>query len=131
MARFYSNENFAIDFVEILRSLGHDVLTSYEAGRANQGVPDEAVLAFATTENRAVITFNRDDFVKLHRAGIIHTGIVVCKDDRDYAGQARVLQEWLAKGEDLSDRCLRVKKQNQGKAGQVFVVQEYDRIIED
>jgi hypothetical protein len=126
MTRLYSNENFAIDFVMILRSMGHDVLTSYEAGQANQGIPDAAVLAFATTEQRSVITFNRDDFVDLHRSGINHAGIVVCKDDRDYAGQAAVLQAWMVQDE-LSDRCLRVKKQNQGKTGQVFVVQEYDR----
>jgi Domain of unknown function (DUF5615) len=127
MARFYSNENFAIDFVLILRSLGHDVLTSYEAGQANQGIPDDAVLTFATGDLRAVITFNRDDFVDLHRSGMTHGGIVVCKDDRDYAGQAQVLEEWLKQGKSLDDRCLRVMKQNRSKLGQVFVVQEYDR----
>ena len=36
MAEFYSNENFPKRVVEELRRLGHDVLTSYEAGRANQ-----------------------------------------------------------------------------------------------
>ena len=35
MARFYSNENFPKRVVEELRRLGHDVLTSYEAGRAS------------------------------------------------------------------------------------------------
>jgi Domain of unknown function (DUF5615) len=126
MVRLYSNENFALDFVEILRLMGHDVLTSYEAGQANQGIPDDAVLAFATAENRAVITFNRDDFVKLHRSGLNHGGIVVCKDNRDYAGQAQKLQDWLGLGEDLRNRCLRIKKQNQ-PGGQVFVVQQYER----
>lgn len=72
MARFYSNENFAIDFVLILRSLGHEVLTSYEAGQANQRIPDNEVLVFATEERRIVITFNRDDFVSLHRSGMTH-----------------------------------------------------------
>jgi hypothetical protein len=127
MARLYSNENFAIDFVLILRSLGHDVLTSYEAGQANQGIPDDEVLTFATANDRIIITFNRDDFVKLHRSSINHAGIIVCKDDRDYAGQAQVLREWLLATVNLGDRCLRVKKQNQGKEGQVFIVQEYNR----
>jgi Domain of unknown function (DUF5615) len=126
MARLYSNENFALDFVEILRSMGHDVLTSYEAGQANQGIPDDAVLAFATAENRAVITFNRDDFIKLHRSGIAHGGIVVCKDNRDYAGQAQTLQDCLGLGQALCNCCLRVKKQNQS-GGQIFVVQQYER----
>jgi hypothetical protein len=38
--RFYANENLMTELVETLRQLGHDVLTSYEAGNANQGIPD-------------------------------------------------------------------------------------------
>ena len=34
MASLYSNENFPKRVVDELRRLGHDVLTSYEAGRA-------------------------------------------------------------------------------------------------
>jgi Domain of unknown function (DUF5615) len=128
MARFYSNENFSFDFVVMLRALGHDVLTSYDAGQANQGIPDDEVLQFSIREARTVITFNRDDFVQLHRSGIRHCGIIVAKDDRDYAGQVGVLQDWLAQGTSLNDRCLRVKKQNQaGSKQQHFVVQDYER----
>ena len=47
MARFYSNENFPLQTVIELRLLGHDVLTSFEAGNANQAVPDEEVLSFS------------------------------------------------------------------------------------
>jgi hypothetical protein len=126
MVRFYSNENFAIDFVRILRSLGHDVLTVVDAGEANRRIPDDAVLEFAIGQNLAVITFNRDDFIALHRSGIDHPGIVVCKDDRDYAGQAAALQEWLERDGVLKNRCLRIKKENRSGLGkQVFVVQEY------
>jgi len=81
--RLYSNENFSLAMIEQLRDLGCDVLTSYDAGQANQGIPDREVLRFATEQNRAVITFNRDDFVALHRGGQHHSGIIVCKDDRD------------------------------------------------
>ena len=56
MARLYSNENFAIDIVQILRDYGHDVLTSYEAEQANQGIPDPEVLKFATNQNRILLT---------------------------------------------------------------------------
>ena len=45
MTRLYSNENFPLDVVEFLRELGHDVLTSYEAKKANQAIPDDEVLA--------------------------------------------------------------------------------------
>jgi hypothetical protein len=70
MVKLYSNENFPMDVVMELRRLGYDVLTSYDAGQANQGIPDEDVLTFATQQERAVITLNRDDFIALHRSGI-------------------------------------------------------------
>jgi len=37
MARFYSNENFPLPVVEALRAMGHDVLSSLDAGNANLG----------------------------------------------------------------------------------------------
>ncbi len=46
MARLYSNENFPLPVVVELRRLGHDVLTVQEAGKANQEIPDDEVLAF-------------------------------------------------------------------------------------
>ncbi|HEY9832214.1 MAG TPA: DUF5615 family PIN-like protein [Stenomitos sp.] len=65
MIKFYSNENFPMDIVRELGRLGYDVLTSYDAEQANQGIPDEDVLAFATQQERVVITLNRDDFIAL------------------------------------------------------------------
>ena len=47
MASFYTNENFPIKVAFHLREMGHDVLTSHEAGNANQRIPDDEVLAFA------------------------------------------------------------------------------------
>jgi predicted nuclease of predicted toxin-antitoxin system len=134
MVKFYSNENFPLDIVQELRQLGYDVLTSYDAGQANQGIPDDEVLAFAIQRERAVITLNRDDFIELHRSGIPHHGIIICKTDRDYSGQAQALHSYLQ--DELNnnpvgtfcDRLIRVKKQNQPKSSrQVFVIQEYTR----
>lgn len=126
--RLYSNENFPIAMVEHLRSLDCDVLTSYDADRANQGIPDDEVLRFATEQNRAVITFNRDDFVALHSRGDRHAGIIVCKDNRDYLGQVTILHAYLQEIDLLCDRLIRIKKQNQrGLSHPVFVVQEYAR----
>lgn len=79
--RFYANEKLTAGLVETLRQLGYDVLTSYEAGNANQRIPDDRVLATATADDGAVLTFNRDDFLALHRSNMNHSGIVVCKDD--------------------------------------------------
>jgi hypothetical protein len=59
MARFYANENFPRRTVEALRALGHDVLTTQEAGNAGQEISDDEVLAFATRAGRSVLTLNR------------------------------------------------------------------------
>ena len=47
MASLYADEQFPLQVVELLRTLGHDVLTVQEAG--NAGFPDPEVLAFAVT----------------------------------------------------------------------------------
>jgi len=52
MARLYANENFPLPVVVELRRLGHDVLTIHETGKAGQSVSDDAVLAFASSDNR-------------------------------------------------------------------------------
>jgi hypothetical protein len=70
MALVYADENFAYPVVAHLRSLGHDVLTAQQAGQANQRIPDPLVLAFATAQGRAVLTFNRRDFFRLHQSTI-------------------------------------------------------------
>lgn len=129
MTRLYSNENLAIDLVEALRKFNHDILSSYDAGQANQGIPDDEVLEYATLNDRCVITFNRDDFVALHRNGVSHAGIIICKDDRDYLGQAQALHDYLAiQVERLHNRLIRVQRQNQQKSSQkLFVIREYLR----
>jgi hypothetical protein len=57
--------------------------------------------------------------------------IVICKDDRDYQGQAKALQNFLERtGEDLNNKLIRVLKQNQPKsAQQIFVIRQYPREI--
>jgi len=64
MASLYANENFPLQVVEALRALGHDVLTSLEAGQANQAIADDRVLAFAAQHGRALLTLNRRDSFK-------------------------------------------------------------------
>lgn len=111
MARFYSNENFHRLVVEALRELGHDVLTSLEAGRANQRIPDEEVLAFAASERRAVLTFNRLHFMRLHRStNGKHAGIIVCKLDHDTSALAQRIDDLILHAGDLSGQLLRVNR---------------------
>ncbi len=125
---FYANENLSAALVETLRQLGHDVLTSYEAGNANQQIPDAQVLATATADGRAVLTFNRDDFLALHRSGVDHGGIVVCKDDSNVREMGKVLDGYLATQATLHNRLLRVLQKNQpGSSQPIFIVREYGR----
>jgi hypothetical protein len=60
--------------------MGHDVLTSYDAGNANKCVSDVEVIEFAPAQRRITLTANRKHFIKLHRDGLDHAGIVVFTD---------------------------------------------------
>ena len=75
MVRFYADERFPKRVVELLRTLGHDVLTVQETGNANQKIPDEEVLAFAVSIDRAILTLNRRHFIRLHTLQPDHAGI--------------------------------------------------------
>lgn len=129
MIRFYADENFPLALVKQLRQLGYEVLTAYEAGQANQSIDDETVLAFAQTRKMAMITLNREDFITLHQLGREHEGIVICKEDRDYQGQAIALHDFLSRDKkSLKNQLIRIKKQNQkGFSTPIFVIQQYLR----
>lgn len=108
--KLYADENVPKAVVEALRAYGHDVLTAFEAGQANQGIPDNEVLAFANGKQRAVLTLNRSDFVALHKMQPCHAGIVVCKADRDSAQLAGRIESALQEYEELTSILLRVGK---------------------
>ena len=67
MGSFYADEKFNLPVVELLRNLGHDVLRVQEAGNANQRIPNEQVYEFGVNQERAILTINRTDFIRLHR----------------------------------------------------------------
>jgi Domain of unknown function (DUF5615) len=113
MAKFYANENFRLPTVEALKQLGHDVLTSFDAGMANKGIPDEMVLAFAIQENRIVLTFNRKHFIRLHRLDSNHAGLIVCTEDNDSKALAGRIHEAVTNaGESVSGQLIRVNRPN-------------------
>ena len=110
MARRYSNENFPLPVVTRLRTLGHDVLTIQETGKADQALPDDKVLEFATAENHAVLTMNRRHFIRLHQERPQHAGIVVCTLDPDFAGQAERIHAAIGDQSSLSGQLIRVNR---------------------
>jgi predicted nuclease of predicted toxin-antitoxin system len=108
MARFYADEQFPFPVVELLRILGHDVLTVQEAGNADQGIPDNEVLAFATSEERSILTINRVDFIRLHRRDSNHFGIIVCTNNRNWEQFAARIDEAVTAEEPLEGKLIRV-----------------------
>jgi len=111
VARFYSNENIALQVVLELRRLGHDVLTSIEAGKANAAVPDSDVLAFAVTEKRILLSNNRRHFLELDRHRTRdHAGIVLCTFDPDFRGQAERIHAAVVGASDMMNQVVRINR---------------------
>jgi predicted nuclease of predicted toxin-antitoxin system len=113
MARLYTDENFPRDVVNGLRERGHDVLTAYEAGMANQRIEDQQVLAFATNQKRAVLTINRRDFIHLHMHQPDHAGIIVCTQDVDFNRQVERIDRLLNETPTLDGILLRIVRPQQ------------------
>jgi hypothetical protein len=110
MARLYADEDFSYPTVEELRRLGHDVLTAHEASESNQGMPDSDVLAFAVARERAVVTFNRRHFVRLHGTAAAHLGIIVCSRDPDHVALAARVSREIAGYPNLANQLLRINR---------------------
>ncbi len=99
--------------VEILQNLGHDVLTTKDAGNDNKRIPDEEVLAFAIAEKRIVVTFNYNHFKRLHRFQPDHFGIVICTEDRDFqALEHRIHEAIEAHAGNLEKQLIRINRPN-------------------
>jgi predicted nuclease of predicted toxin-antitoxin system len=69
----------SVFIAELLRVRGFTAQTTQEAGRKK--TDDEAQLAYAISQQRAVLTHNRDDFARLAQeyfaAGRKHYGIII------------------------------------------------------
>ena len=98
--------------VVVLRAAGHDVLTAREDGRADLKIPDPDVLARATALGRAVLTHNRGDFFRLHRASAAHAGIIACTEDLDFPALAARIHTALGGVADLAGQLVRVNRPN-------------------
>jgi hypothetical protein len=97
--------------VRELRRLGHDVLTSADAGNANAAVPDAEVLAFAIAEERILLSHNRRHFLPLqqHRTRD-RAGMVLCTFDPDFQRQARRIDAAMATMENMRNVLIRVNR---------------------
>ena len=73
--RYYLDQHISGAVANGLRLHGIDVMSAQEAGRC--GLPDPDQLAFATAQERVLVTFDTD-YLALHNAGTPHAGIAWC-----------------------------------------------------
>ncbi|HMC65278.1 MAG TPA: DUF5615 family PIN-like protein [Gemmataceae bacterium] len=103
----YADEDFPFPVVETLRQLGHDVVTAQDDGRT--ATPDPVVLARAHSLGRAILTYNRRHYERLHRQGAAHSGILSAKQDSDHPALAGRIHAALT-GLSPGRWCLRVNR---------------------
>jgi len=103
----YADEDFSFPVTLELRLLGHDVVTAQEDGRTSTSDPD--ILARAHTLGRAMLTYNRRHFERLHRQGPAPSGILSATHDSDFPGLAARIHAILA-GLSPGRWCLRVNR---------------------
>ena len=76
--KIYLNENLSWKIAKVLREYGYDVVSSYEVGMNAED--DEVQFDFAVSEERAVLTNNFGDFVRVYQeyasSGKDHYGII-------------------------------------------------------
>jgi hypothetical protein len=93
--RLYFDEDVSAEIVENLRRRGFDVSCARDSALLSRD--DDAQLAFAVSQQRALVTHNRHDFEARHRryveTGRRHFGIIVA---RRRPKPARVVQRLLA-----------------------------------
>ena len=71
--RFYFDEHIKLAIAGALRKRGVDILTAQEAGML--GVADEVHFQMAVSQDMAIFTQDTD-FLRLHKSGVTHHGIV-------------------------------------------------------
>jgi predicted nuclease of predicted toxin-antitoxin system len=114
--RIYLDRHIMTRLAVDLRGRGYNVLTTQEAGKDTASDDDQ--LAFATSEKRAILTFNIRDFAPLHSdwqtAGRSQSGIIVSQQlgGRQYGvllqRTLRLLNHFLA--EELENNLVHLEQ---------------------
>lgn len=77
--RLYLDEDVLPELARVLRSAGYDAVSAHETGAL--GIGDEEQLALATSQGRALLSFNYRHFIRIARdwqaASRNHGGIIV------------------------------------------------------
>jgi predicted nuclease of predicted toxin-antitoxin system len=81
---YYMDQHIPAAVTNALVRHGVNVLTAQDAQRC--GLPDAEQLAFATAQQRVLVTFD-PDYLALHQSGISHAGIAWCPAHKYSIGQ--------------------------------------------
>lgn len=112
--RYLLDEDISFRVANGLRLRSIDAVSAQQIGRTNREIPDEEQLAFATAEDRVLVTYNRDDYQALdsqwRAQGRSHAGILWCVERsiprRDIGGLVRALEAAAAAYSSLRELCL-------------------------
>jgi len=78
------DEMYTAAVAEQLRQRDHDVIAVAERTDL-RGTPDEDLLAWAQTEDRALVTDNQRDFIPIHHSRIAVSGIATVSPEVSYS----------------------------------------------
>src|SRR3712207_6518043 len=77
--RLYLDEDVIPELARLLRAAGYEVVSVHELGTLRD--PDPVQLARAAADGRAILTYNYQDYYRLHEewiaAGREHAGIII------------------------------------------------------
>ena len=82
--RFHLDESVESALADGLRRRSIDVTTTLEVGLL--GASDEEQVAFALVEGRVIFTYDAN-FLRIHRRGAEHAGIIYCHQGRRSIGE--------------------------------------------
>lgn len=106
--RLFTDEMIFPSLAPELRRLGYDAESCPEAKRSYQKISDYSQLAYATQEDRTILTFNRRHFVRLdrdwHARGRRHGGIIISDQVSDFHELVRRVRLHLDTVEDRVQR---------------------------
>jgi hypothetical protein len=97
--RLFTDEMINPSLAPELRRRGYDVESCDEAGRSQRRISDADQLEYATGQGRAILSFNKRDFIALDRSykgGVRrHAGIIVAPQIDDLGVLLRAVQRHL------------------------------------
>jgi hypothetical protein len=107
VAHFFVDINFPRPVVLDLVSLGHGFTLARDTGHSQAG--DPLILSTATAMGWVVLTQDRD-FIRIHKSGVAHAGIVFTSFDRDFPALALRIHTAVSSVGSLLGELLRINK---------------------